>query len=168
MHAGVAAALAAVIVGACAVGAASGPETEPKPATQFAVHPIGHVRKAEGRTTIVLDRKYEPGLLGLDGFSHAYVLWWFDRNDTPEKRSILQVHPRGDRTNPLTGVFATRAPVRPNLIGLTLCRIISVKQNIIEIETIDAFAGTPVLDLKPYLPGSDFRPQVTCPDWVDG
>lgn len=77
---------------------------------QFTVYPIGHVKKEDDRTTIILDKKYEPGLLGLDGFSHVYVLYWFDRNDTPEKRSILQVHPRGDAKNPLSGVFATRAP----------------------------------------------------------
>ncbi len=54
--------------------------------------------------------------------------------------------------NPLSGVFATRAPVRPNLIGLTLCRIISVKDGIVEIDSIDAYDGTPILDLKPYIP----------------
>jgi tRNA (Thr-GGU) A37 N-methylase len=73
---------------------------------EFTMHPIGHVKKTEDRTLIVLDKKYEPGLLGLDGFSHVYVFWWFDKNDTPEKRATLQVHPRGDRKNPLTGVSA--------------------------------------------------------------
>jgi tRNA-Thr(GGU) m(6)t(6)A37 methyltransferase TsaA len=168
LKAHVATALTALALGACAISAAPAPDPEPGPAGQFTVHPIGQVTRTDGRTTIVLDRRYEPGLLGLDGFSHAYVLWWFDRNDTPQQRSILQVHPRGDRTNPLTGVFATRAPVRPNLIALTLCRIISVKENVVEIESIDAFAGTPVLDIKPYLPGSDSKASVTWPDWVDG
>ncbi len=75
-------------------------------------------------------------------------MYWFDRNDTPEKRSILQVHPQGDKKNPKRGVFATHSPVRPNLIAMTRCKIISVKGNVIEIESIDAFADTPVLDLK--------------------
>lgn len=66
-----------------------------KPAT-YSLHPIGRVEKAAGKTTIVLDKKLQPGLLGLDSYSHVYVLWWFDQNDTPEKRAILQVHPRGD------------------------------------------------------------------------
>ena len=112
------------------------------------MHPIGYVRKAEGRTTIVLDKKYQPGLLRFEKLSEAWVFWWFDRNDTPEKRSILQVHPGGNPDNPLTGVFATHSPVRPNLIAMTRCKIISVKDNVIEIESIDAFPDTPVLDLK--------------------
>ena len=114
----------------------------------LAMQPIGHVRKPDDRTLIVLDESYQPGLLGLEGFSHIHVFWWFDRNDTPEKRSILQVHPRGNPDNPLTGVFATHSPVRPNLIAMTRCKIISVKGNVIEIEGIDAFPDTPVLDIK--------------------
>ena len=106
------------------------------------------VEQAEGRTTIVVDKKYQAGLLGLEKFSHVWVLYWFDRSDTPEKRSILQVHPRGDKKNPLRGVFATHSPVRPNLIAMSQCKIISVKDNVIEIESIDAFPDTPVLDLK--------------------
>lgn len=81
-------------------------DTKPEAATSFAVHPIGYVQKSDSRTLIVLDKKYQPGLLGLEGFSHIQVIWWFDKNDTPQKRSILQVHPRGNPQNPLTGVFA--------------------------------------------------------------
>ena len=116
----------------------------------------------------VLEKKYEPGLLGLDGFSHVYVFWWFDRNDTPEGRAVLQVHPRGDRKNPLTGVFATRSPRRPNLIAMTLCKIVAVKENVVEVEKIDAFDGTPVLDMKPFLPGYDTAEDAKVPDWVGG
>ena len=119
-----------------------------KTAKQFTVYPIGWVRKADGRTTIVIDKKYQPALMGLENFPNIWVLYWFDRNDTPEKRSILQVHPRGNRRNPMRGVFATHSPVRPNLIAMTRCKVISVKENVIEIEGIDAFADTPVLDIK--------------------
>jgi tRNA-Thr(GGU) m(6)t(6)A37 methyltransferase TsaA len=132
----------------------------------FTVRPIGHIQKADGRTLIVLEKKYQPGLLGLDGFSHIQVIWWFDKNDTPEKRSILQVHPRGDQKNPLTGVFATRSPMRPNLIALSLCKIVSVKDNVVEVEKIDAVEGTPVLDIKPYAPGQDSAIGVRLPDWA--
>jgi tRNA-Thr(GGU) m(6)t(6)A37 methyltransferase TsaA len=114
----------------------------------------------------VLDKKYAPGLLGLDGFSHIYMFWWFDQNDTPQKRAILQVHPRGNRENPLTGVFATRSPFRPNLIAMTLCKIVSIQDNTIEIETTDAFDGTPVLDIKPFLPGYDTANDAQVPDWA--
>ncbi len=141
-------------------------EAPPAGDKPFTVYPIGHVQKTSGRTLIVLDRKYQPGLVGLEGFSHVQVIWWLDKNDTPQKRSILQVHPRGDPKNPLTGVFACRSPVRPNLIGLTLCKIISVKGNVVEVEKIDAFEGTPVLDIKPYAPGQDSVTGVRVPAWA--
>ncbi|CCQ72047.1 SAM-dependent methyltransferase [Magnetospira sp. QH-2] len=117
-------------------------------AVEFKVHPIGYVRKAEGKTTIVLDKKYQPALLGMEKQHDIWVIWWFDRNDTPEMRSILQVHPRANPDNPLTGVFSTRAPVRPNLIALTRCKVLSVMDNVIELDSIDAFPDTPVLDIK--------------------
>ena len=132
----------------------------------FSVHPIGRVQVTEDGTRIVLDKKYEPGLLGLNGYSHLLMFWWFDMNDTPQKRSILQVHPMGNRENPLTGVFATRSPARPNLIALTLCRILSVKGNVIEIEKTDAFDGTPVLDIKPFIPGYDSVEGASVPKWL--
>jgi tRNA-Thr(GGU) m(6)t(6)A37 methyltransferase TsaA len=133
----------------------------------FIVYPIGQIDKRDGRTRIILDKKYQAGLLGLDGFSHVLVFYWFDRNDIPLKRSILQVHPHGKNQNPLQGVFATRAPVRPNLIALSLCRIISIRENVIEIDQIDAFPNSPVLDLKPYVPSVDAA-SATCPEWVRG
>ena len=121
-------------------------------ATVFHMSPVGQVVKQGDKTRVVVDPAYRDGLLRLDDYSHAWVLFWFDRNDTPEQRGILRVHPRRDPRNPLSGVFATRAPVRPNLIGMTLCRIISLHDGVIEIDAIDAYDGTPVLDIKPYIP----------------
>ena len=141
------------------------PTGEP-PEKTFVVRPIGRVEKTDDRTQIVLDKKYQPGLLGLEGFSHVYVFWWFDKNDTPEKRGILQVHPSGNPQNPLTGVFATRSPVRPNLIALTLCKVVSIKENVLEIEKIDAFPGTTVLDIKPFIPGYDSVTDAQVPEWL--
>ena len=114
----------------------------------FKVHPIGKVVKKDGRTFLEIDRQYTTGLKGLEKHSYVDVVYWFDRNDTPEKRAILQVYPRGDKSNPLTGVFATHSPFRPNLIAISKCDIISIKENVIEIKEIDAFDGSPVLDLK--------------------
>lgn len=132
----------------------------------FEVRPIGLFQKTAEHTRIVVDKKYQAGLLGLDGYSHIQVFWWFSNNDTPEKRSILQVHPRGNRNNPLTGVFATRSPFRPNLIALTLCKIVSVKDNVIEIEKTDAFDGTPILDIKPFIPGYDTAEDAKVAEWL--
>ena len=119
------------------------------PEPVFEVRPVGWIRKAEGRTTIEIDARYASAMLGLEDLDTIWVLYWFDRNDTPAKRSILQVHPRRDPDNPLLGVFATRAPVRPNLIALSRCRILSIEATSIEIDGIDAFPDTPVLDIKP-------------------
>ena len=115
----------------------------------YEVRPIGWVRKTDKRTTIEVERQFQSALLGVEELDAIWVLYWFDRNDTPERRAILQVHPRGNPENPLRGVFATRAPVRPNLIALSRCRVISVHENVIEIDNIDAFPDTPVLDIKP-------------------
>lgn len=82
----------------------------------YEVWPIGWVRKTEVRTFIEIDKKYQPALMGVEELDSIWVLYWFDRNDTPEKRAILQVHPRGNPDNPLRGVFATRSPFRPNLM----------------------------------------------------
>jgi len=132
-------------------GSLSGAETaeESLSKTVYHVHPIGkvHNRKGEPVRLEVLD-KYIPALDGLQYCSQVVVLWWFHKNDTPEKRSILKVHPRGNQSNPLTGVFATHSPVRPNLIAITTCKVLSVDGGIVTIDKIDAFDGTPILDLK--------------------
>ncbi len=132
----------------------------------FTVHPIGTVTRSGERTEIILDRKFQDSLLGLNQWSHIQVLWWFDQNNTPQKRSILRAHPRGDMSNPLTGVFVCRAPVRPNLIALSLCKVVAVKDNVIEVDKIDALDGTPVLDIKPYAPGIDSASGAKVPDWA--
>lgn len=123
-------------------------------ADQYRVHAIGWVRKSGDKTTLEINPEYQDALLGVDELDSIWVIWWFDRNDTPEQRAILQVHPRGDSGNPLRGVFATRAPVRPNLIALTRCKVLGVEGNIIEIDEIDAFANTPVLDIKRAVGGA--------------
>ncbi len=154
------------LAGLLALMSVSGLLASEPPARGFALQPIGCIQKTVGRTRIVLDQKYQPGLLGLEQWSHLQVIWWFDKNDTPQKRAILQVHPRGNPANPLTGVFACRAPIRPNLVALSLCKIVSVRDNVIEIDKIDADEGTPVLDLKPYAPGQDSAPDAKVPQWA--
>lgn len=124
-------------------------EDSPAQGPVFTLRPVGWVRKADGTTTIEIDDRYRPALLGVDQLDALWVLYWFDRHDTPEGRSVLQVHPRGDPEQPLRGVFATRSPFRPNLIALSRVRVLAVRGNIIEIDGIDAYPDTPVLDLKP-------------------
>jgi tRNA (adenine37-N6)-methyltransferase len=165
MHRSILTAIAVLLLAAILLGQTKSDKGESEEKS-FTVHPIGQIQKKDGRNLIVLDQKYQPGLVGLEQWSHLQVIWWFDKNDTPEKRAILQVHPRGNQDNPLTGVFACRAPVRPNLLALSLCKIVAVKDNVIEVEKIDAFEGTPILDLKSYAPGQDAATDVRVPKWA--
>jgi tRNA-Thr(GGU) m(6)t(6)A37 methyltransferase TsaA len=132
----------------------------------FRIFPIGVVKKQNEVVWIDIFDKHSDGLLGLEGFSHINVLFWFHENDNPQKRAILQVHPRREKQNPLTGVFATHSPARPNLIGLTLCKMLSIEGNRITIEDIDALDGTPVIDIKCYIPHTTTESEVRVPDWV--
>ncbi len=129
------------------------------------LYPVGVVRKTD-RAVIEIFDQYADALSGLEGFSHVVVLYWFDGNDTPETRRVLRVHPRKDPQNPITGVFATHSPKRPNPIGLTACKIVSVTDRSIEIEDIDAFDGSPVIDIKCYIPCSVPEDEIHLPEWA--
>jgi tRNA-Thr(GGU) m(6)t(6)A37 methyltransferase TsaA len=131
----------------------------------FQIFPIGIIREENERVTIEIYKHYADALHGLQQFSHIIVCYWFHENDMPHKRNTLKVHPRGNKANPLTGVFATHSPVRPNLIGLSTCKILSISGTIIHIDSIDALDGTPVIDLKPRMP-DDCPEDIRAPDWV--
>jgi tRNA (adenine37-N6)-methyltransferase len=130
------------------------------------LNPVGVVKKQGQRAWLEVLPEYGPALKGLQEFSHLWVFYWFHKNDNPEERRTLQVHPRRDPANPLTGVFACRAPVRPNLIGFTACRIIKVEGNVVEVADLDALDGSPILDLKPYIPSGDAIPEAITPGWL--
>jgi len=132
----------------------------------FTLLPIGRVEVKGDAAAVRIFDAYAEGLLGLDQWSHVQVFYWFDKNDTPEHRRMLRVHPRGNRENPLTGVFACRSPFRPNLIALTVCRITAVEGSVVRLDKIDAFDGTPVLDLKPFTPADAPTQGVRVPDWA--
>ncbi|MBU0987287.1 MAG: tRNA (N6-threonylcarbamoyladenosine(37)-N6)-methyltransferase TrmO [Proteobacteria bacterium] len=136
--------------------------------TVFEIYPIGIIRKQDDKTvTIEIDKDYTDALLGVDQFSHLMVFYWFHENDTPEKRKVLQVHPRKNEQNPLTGVFGTHSPLRPNLIAISVCKNLAVAGNTIFIDRIDAFDGSPVIDIKPYIPEDALvSAEMKVPDWV--
>jgi tRNA-Thr(GGU) m(6)t(6)A37 methyltransferase TsaA len=132
----------------------------------FEVTAVGIIHKSEEKTWIEIDAPYLPAMEGLEGFSHIQVFFWFHENDHPEGRRVLKVHPRKDPANPLLGVFATHSPLRPNLIGMTLCRVEAVAPPAIVLDRIDALDGTPVLDIKCYIPSSRSFENLRLPDWV--
>ena len=95
---------------------------------------------------IVVREEMAPGLMGLSAGDNILVLFQLHRAETYE----LQLHPRHDPSRPLRGVFATRSQYRPNRIGATVARIISVEDNILTVAGLDAQDGSPVLDIKPH------------------
>jgi tRNA (adenine37-N6)-methyltransferase len=133
---------------------------------QYTIYPVGTVHRRGDDCWIEIFAPYQDAMLGLEGFSHITVLYWFSENDTPEKRAILQVHPRKDPASPLTGVFGTHSPTRPNLIGLTRCRILAIEKNLIRIDTIDALDGSPVIDIKCFIPDKEPLAHIRLPAWV--
>jgi tRNA-Thr(GGU) m(6)t(6)A37 methyltransferase TsaA len=133
----------------------------------FTIVPLGVIHKGDRGAAIEIYPEYGEALLGVDGFSHLMVFYWFHQNDTPEKRNTLQVHPRRHKENPLTGVFGTHSPARPNLIALSFCKKLSIENNTIFIDKIDALDGSPLIDIKPYIPLDDLKPgDVKLPAWV--
>lgn len=130
--------------------------------------PVGRVERRDGKIFVEVQPASAEALDGIQGFSHIWVIYWFHGNDTPEKRRTLKVHPRGNPANPLTGVFATRSPARPNLVGLDACRLVRREGNRLEVTGLAAWDGSLVLDIKPYLPQLDSFPQSAIPTWAEG
>jgi tRNA (adenine37-N6)-methyltransferase len=127
------------------------------------LNPVGFVRspyKAKGDaprqgrlsdtiSEIVIDEKYRPALWQMEGRKHLWVLCWFDRAD----RSVLRATPPGSSHE--KGVFAIRSPDRPNPVSLCMIDLIEVKDGVLKVSGLDAFDGTPVIDIKVYSPEID-------------
>jgi tRNA-Thr(GGU) m(6)t(6)A37 methyltransferase TsaA len=122
----------------------------------FNVVSIGKVDRSGETPKIVLDDKYRPGLLELENFSHVIIVWWGDKYDEYRHQVDMQMYPPY-APDILTGLFATRSPVKPNPILTTVCKIVGmdIKKGELLVNEIDAFDDTPVLDLKPYFPTED-------------
>jgi tRNA-Thr(GGU) m(6)t(6)A37 methyltransferase TsaA len=135
----------------------------------WSMRPIGYVRSAyrdtgqvpkglgakhEAEGLLEIRPEFEPGLLDIEGFSHLFVIWVFDRS---EGYSLSANPPSDDRAH---GVFATRSPQRPNPIGLTVVELVRREGPNLHVRGIDMLDGTPILDIKPYLssiPQEDLR-----------
>jgi tRNA (adenine37-N6)-methyltransferase len=126
----------------------------------LAMQPIGYVRSPYGNTreipkglgakheaegVLEIRAEFEPGLADIEGFSHLFVIWAFDR---AEGCDLVVTPPNDDRPH---GVFATRSPRRPNAIGLTVVELLSREGALLRVRGIDMLEGTPILDIKPYL-----------------
>ena len=140
-----------------------------KPKT-FELKPIGAVRASDEEQSYILqiDEPYRAGLKQADQFSHIMIFWWADKMDTDHYRSIMTTElPYAPGIE--AGVFACRSEYRPNPIAVTLMAVISidVEQGIVVLPWIDAFDGTPVLDIKPYIPISDRVRDFKVAPWLE-
>ena len=112
------------------------------------VEPIGTVRRrADGSSVLEVREEFQEGLLGIAPGDRIQVLYWMHKLN-PQARRRLQVHPRGDTSCPLAGVFTVRSPMRPNPIGVSNVQVQAVEGNEIVVAGLDALDGSPVLDIK--------------------
>ena len=132
--------------------------------TEFALKPIGVIRSevvtreeapsqgSEGSPDAWLEVRsaFAQGLEGIEVGDDILVITWFHKGH----RNILNVHPRGDKNRPLTGVFSTRSPDRPNPLGLHRVTVHEISGSRLRVGPIEAIDGTPVVDIKPALPPS--------------
>lgn len=122
------------------------------------IEPIGKVSKIPDEESIIeVLPEYREGLHGISPGDRLDVLYWMHKLD-PDRRKMLKVHPRGDRSRPLKGVFGLRSPMRPKPIGVSAVRIKRVEQNKLIVTAFDAEDGSPVVDIKAASAGTAGQP----------
>ena len=137
--------------------------------------PIGFVRNSikepgieDWRTVtseVIIEENLKEALSRIDEFSHIIVIYWMHKLP-PSQRAIIKVHPKANQNLPLVGVFASRSPARPNPIGITTVKLLERRDNVLKVTGLDAIDGTPVLDIKPYIPGDDSSTEAKTPGWL--
>lgn len=136
------------------------------------LHPLGVIhtevpddevarRRRDMISTIEVWPEYRDGLLGIEGYSHLFVIFALHRAAAPAQ---LTAHPRGDASQPAQGVFAARGRNHPNGLGLAVVELLGVDTGVLTVRRLDAYDGTPLLDLKPY-DGYDVVEAPRVPDW---
>ena len=133
----------------------------------FNMFPIGYIRRSKDSVNLEILEPFRPALKQLDHFSHLMVFWWADKHDNEKSRSIMQTDPPYAKGK-LTGVFATRAEYRPNPIAMTTCKLLAVdeERGMVQVTNIDAYDGTPIVDLKAYFPVCDRVKEARIPEWL--
>lgn len=131
------------------------------------INRLGLVRKRDGKCLIELEDTDEGFFNYLEEFSHVKILWWFDRFDKSNYRKTTQCNPPYEKA-PRTGIFASRSPVRPNPIAMSVSKILrmDIQNRFIEISGLDAFDKTPVIGLVPYIPSFDRVREYCVPEWL--
>ena len=126
--------------------------------------PAGRDWWQETVSEVVIDSSLAEALDGLDDFSHIIVLYWM--HQVISREVPLKIHPMGRQELPLVGLFTARTPNRPNRIGKATVRLLQRQGNILTVKGLDALDGSPVIDIKPYLPRYDSATDATVPQWI--
>ena len=128
---------------------------------------IGITEKAgEDQAKIRVFPEFCAGLKGIEDFSHLIVLYWAHLRDREEERQTLLVFPKRHGANVKVGVFASRSPSRPNPICLCVVELLNVEGCTLTVSGLDALEGSPIIDIKPYLPRADSVPNAHVPEWT--
>lgn len=114
---------------------------------------------------IILNENLKEALNHIEEFPHIIVLYWMHKV-SPSQRSVMRVYPRGKQNLPLVGVLASRSPAHPNPIGIITAKLVERRDNVLKVIGLDAVDGTPVLDIKPYIPGYDSPTKAETPGWI--
>jgi len=131
------------------------------------LHFVGIVEKAgEEEAEVRIFPDYCAGLKNIGDFSHLIILYWAHLRDTEEERQTLLVFPRKHRVNVEVGVFACRSPSRPNPVGLCVVELLKVGKCTLTVRELDALEGSPIVDIKPYIPRADSIPNARVPEWT--
>jgi tRNA (adenine37-N6)-methyltransferase len=139
------------------------------------LHPIGVVRapvadaRDDGWGDVISELHVSPpfaaGLAGIEQYSHLLVVFWMHQASFQAERDLVR-RPRGRADMPEVGILAQRAKHRPNPIGITAVRLLSRRESVLVVQGLDAVDGSPLLDLKPYVPAFDRVEQPRVPEWV--
>jgi tRNA-Thr(GGU) m(6)t(6)A37 methyltransferase TsaA len=128
---------------------------------------VGVVEKAgEQEAKACILPEFCAGLKGIADFSHIIILYWMHMRDSEEERRTLVVFPRKHAVNVEKGVFACRSPSRPNPIGLCVAELLKVEECLLTVRELDALEGSPIIDIRPYLPRADLIPNARAPEWT--
>lgn len=112
---------------------------------------------------IIVNEDLQEALSRIEEFSHIIVLYCMHKV-SPSQRSVMEIHPRGEQNLPLVGGLASRSAARPNPIGVATVKLLERRDNVLKVIGLDAIDGTPILDIKPYIP--DSPAEVQTPSWV--
>jgi len=128
---------------------------------------VGKVEKTGGNeATVRIFPEYSDALKGIENYSHLIILYWMHLRDNERDRRTLLVHPKRGTIPILTGVFACRSPSRPNPIGLSITILVKREGCMLTVKGLDAIEGSPIIDIKPYIPKLDSIPNAKTPEWV--